>query len=296
MLRLLFFLLPLPLLCPLDATAQNRVLQLDGDADYVQLPSDIFNDLSEATVEGWVKWERPGYFSQPFGFGSGEEWRTMVVSNRTHTLDLQYFIYIQMKLHCIRVPDILRLHQWCHIAGVSGRKGMRLYLNGVLVGEHEFTGSFSAIANSEENYFGKPHWAENDDFRGRLDEIRVWKVVRTGEQIRASMFRKLRGDEPGLVGLWNFDSGDVKDASANEYDGILHGDAHCVEAELPTPNQLVRPATLSGVIADEAGKPLAGAEVRLEQDGNPIVHTTTDDAGPLTVFSVYQILIIPWIE
>jgi hypothetical protein len=37
----------------------NLVLSLNGDgtnSGYVNLPPEIFNDLDEATVEGWVKW------------------------------------------------------------------------------------------------------------------------------------------------------------------------------------------------------------------------------------------------
>jgi len=48
-----WLIIPLMFIFPLTASAQNRVLQLDGHGDYVQLPSDIFNDLDNATVEGW---------------------------------------------------------------------------------------------------------------------------------------------------------------------------------------------------------------------------------------------------
>ena len=34
----------------------NRVLEVDGTGGYVELPPNIFNDLTEATVEMWVKW------------------------------------------------------------------------------------------------------------------------------------------------------------------------------------------------------------------------------------------------
>src|SRR5882724_13575286 len=39
------------------AFAQNRVLELDGTGGYVELPPNIFNDLDEATVEAWVRWD-----------------------------------------------------------------------------------------------------------------------------------------------------------------------------------------------------------------------------------------------
>ena len=35
----------------------NRVLELDGNGSYVELPPNIFKDLEEATVNGWEKWE-----------------------------------------------------------------------------------------------------------------------------------------------------------------------------------------------------------------------------------------------
>src|SRR5207253_10969396 len=40
----------------LTSAATNGVLQLDGKASYVELPSEIFTGLPEATVECWVKW------------------------------------------------------------------------------------------------------------------------------------------------------------------------------------------------------------------------------------------------
>src|SRR5437867_2423187 len=48
----------------LGALGQNRVLELDGKESYVLLPSDIFNEQTEATVEGWVKWDRFGTWTR----------------------------------------------------------------------------------------------------------------------------------------------------------------------------------------------------------------------------------------
>jgi len=276
--------IPLMFIFALTASAQNQVLQLDGDGDYVQLPADIFNDLANATVEGWVKWDRFEGYSQPFGFGSTSKlpWRVMVVNNENNHPNLQFFFYVYMKvrrLYLIKVDGILRLGQWCHIAAVSGRDGMKLYFNGVLVGKHEFNGSFSALGTGKKNYFGKPHWGENDYFKGQLDEIRVWKVALPQKQIVAAMHRQLTGNEANLAGLWNFEHRDARDLSPNRYHGDMFGDAHCIEAELPSPSDLVRPATLSGVVTDEQGNALAKASVHLEQDGKLIRRTSTDNAG-----------------
>ncbi len=273
--RLLYLILSLILIFASAPMAQNRVLQLDGKGDYVQLPPNIFNDLSEATIEGWVKWESFGYFSQPFGFG--EAWQVVGVNNYMVSPQLQFFIYTaRTQLHVISVPNSLRLGEWYHIAAVLGKESMKLYLNGALIGENEFTGSFSAVNNGEHNYLGKSQWEENADFKGQLDEIRIWSVARTQKQIQESMPGSLTGDEPGLVGVWGFDSGDAGDGTRHGYDGEMIGDAQCVLAERTKPKEL---AIISGNITDMSGSPLPNALVALEQEGRRIAETYTDKAG-----------------
>lgn len=59
------------------AFAQNRVLWLDGDSSYLQLPAGIFDDLHQATVEAWVNWQDRARFSQWFAFGVNDQWSAM---------------------------------------------------------------------------------------------------------------------------------------------------------------------------------------------------------------------------
>lgn len=259
--------------------AQNRVLQLDGDGDYVQLPSDAFNELHEATVESWVKWEEYGYYSQPWGFGTGETWNVMCLTTWEYSNSLQFFIYENQRLHRILAPNVLDRDTWCHIAAVSGPAGMHLYLNGVLIGQHEYQGSFSAVLPGRGAYIGRSHWPTNTDFHGQLDEMRVWDVARTAGEITASMSAHLTDGEAHLVGLWTFDSNDAADTSGHGRDGVLRGDAQCVEADLPMAVELTRPSVLHGKITDEGGTPLADASVVLEQDANVVATTRTDNVG-----------------
>jgi hypothetical protein len=117
----------------------------------------------------------------------------------------QFFIYDSDRVvHVARVAANLPKGRWIHMAAVSG-PGMRLYLNGVEAARNDFAGSFVAIANGDTNYLGRSNWVENPDFLGELDEVRVWRTARSGEQIRATLHATLRGDEPGLAALWNFD-------------------------------------------------------------------------------------------
>src|SRR5206468_12728841 len=53
---------------PSPSPAANRVLELDGTNSFVELPADSFSNLTEVTVEGWVKWESFGSMSRFFDF------------------------------------------------------------------------------------------------------------------------------------------------------------------------------------------------------------------------------------
>ena len=110
-------------------------------------------------------------------------------------------------------------------------------------------GSFAAIQDGSHNFLGRNNWKSSDpldDLCGQMDEVRVWKVARTEEQIRQTMFQRLTGREPGLAGLWNFDSGTANDATPGQHHGQLKGNARIVAATLPDPQDLPRASILSG--------------------------------------------------
>ena len=80
----------------------------------------------EATVEGWVKWDRFQGLSRFFNYGdafkdmsiaawsNGDLW--FVIAKPTETVSSQ-------RLEAMRIPGLLRAGQWCHVAGVSRPAG-----------------------------------------------------------------------------------------------------------------------------------------------------------------------------
>ena len=123
----------------------------------------------------------------------------MGINHADTTSALQFLFYTgeerivgQPKLHLVRLGTDLPLGQWCHLAAVSGPGGMRFYLNGVLLGQNGYEGSFAAIAPGENNYLGRSSWKENAFFRGQLDEVRVLAATNSDlqTQIRAGAFRQ----------------------------------------------------------------------------------------------------------
>ena len=225
------------------AAATNQVLYLDGKDSFVALPPNIFNDLTEATVEGWVKWESLEQSTDFFDFGQDQQ--EMLVGVRGNkTLQFKINTPEATQTYRIDVPGLLSVNEWCHIAAVSGRGGMKLYFNGVLVGTHFFTGSFAATRSGLGNVLGKDFASDLGFFKGEMDEVRVWNVARTEEQIRDTMYRGLAGSEAGLVAYWNFDrveKGMVQDLGPSAHHGWLRGQATIRGSQLPARQRTVAP-------------------------------------------------------
>src|SRR6266446_2412196 len=68
--------------------APNRVLELDGTNSYVELPPEVFEDLTQASVEGWVKWDSFRNWSRFFDFGTSGS--GMNVANSVATDELAF--------------------------------------------------------------------------------------------------------------------------------------------------------------------------------------------------------------
>jgi signal transduction histidine kinase/DNA-binding response OmpR family regulator/ligand-binding sensor domain-containing protein len=244
----LLFLLLTPRIYAQTSAATRHVLELDGTGGYVELPPNIFNNLDEATVETWVRWD--DFTLDPKRiFNYGEAYHDMSIGTPGDSNTLWFVVAgpagTLADLHQIHAPNLLVAGEWVHVAGVSGKAGMKLYFNGVLVGSDPYTGSFSGLKSGARFYVGERLTPTDppSKFKGAIGEFRVWNRARTEAEIKADMFKSLTGNEAGLVGLWNFDrvtNGVVKDLSPGAHDGKLIGAARVAEARLPTAVQATR--------------------------------------------------------
>jgi hypothetical protein len=250
--KLRYFSIALVLFFVGNGIAQNRVLELDGKTGYVELPPNIFNDFDEATVEAWVRFDDLSGRKRIFNYG--DALRDMSLYSGSDSTTLRFVVAGPSgkmdDLHFVLADGFLRPQQWCHVAGVSGQGGMKLYLDGALVGTNTYTGSFSAFKNGTRNYLGE-RVTTNDpptNFKGAMDEVRVWRVARSAEQIRQTMLQRLTGREEGLAALWNFDDvadGVVKDSGPRGHHGKLMGSAKAVAGDTPAS---LAPARVSKVL------------------------------------------------
>ena len=192
------------------AIPSNQSLLLPGSpADYAEVADNAsLSNLPELTAEAWIFPAVSGsqsngvdcvvaQYSSALGFGPFalsyyrdiERMRPIV---NWSLLGFQFFD------GDVEVP----LGQWTHVAMTYGGGFLRLYVDGVLdkqvaastaggIGELQLPYRIGSQAGSSENTFA-----------GLIDEVRLWDVVRTEEQIFDSQAGLAPGDDEGLIGYW----------------------------------------------------------------------------------------------
>ncbi len=230
------------------AHAQNHVLSLDGDGDYVEITNNAgLNAISsQVTMEAWI---HPTAFPNQWMplIYKGDKRTSDACENRSYALWLHNSGVIQLasapsgqrQMYLNSPNGLIALNRWSHVAGVIDAKQgvMRLFLNGTEVARRPFEKEIHVSALPLR--IGGSHEAEfsfHSHFAGQIDEVRVWNVARTQAEIAANLFTPLSGKEAGLVGYWRFEEqgGKVIDATGNGHEGKFVSDAKRVLSELPT--------------------------------------------------------------
>lgn len=91
---------------------------------------------------------------------------------------------------------------WRHWAGTfdTTTRIRKLYLNGVVMAQDTAAATYSGTGILT---LGAPHG--NAPFKGWIDEVRIWNMARTEQQIADSYAKRMSGSESGLVAYWRFD-------------------------------------------------------------------------------------------
>lgn len=122
---------------------------------------------------------------------------------------------------------------WHHVAVVvESGVGQRIYVDGEQVAagtkdQSDFDWDTSLDIGYADGYFD-----------GKIDEVRLWDVVRTVSQIRENMYLNLSKFENGLIGYWQFNDGSgtvLTDIMFNGHDGTLMNmdDSDWIESTIP---------------------------------------------------------------
>jgi hypothetical protein len=128
---------------------------------------------------------------------------------------------------------------WYHLAGTYDGDTLRAYTNGRLVSQKAFSGG---DPEKELNSLKIGRHAKlsgsSEYFQGQVDEVRVWNVERSGDEIRKGMFHPLLGNEPGLKHYYQFQNAhfqadSVRNLATGRFSGKIYGNPPKLSSGFP---------------------------------------------------------------
>lgn len=228
---------------------ESNALSLDGDGSYVEIDdSEIINNISKHfTISAWIKpTDFPNTCTAIFFKGNK---RQPGITHRQFTLWMfdEGSVFFDTSpgglplKYTVSESESIQENSWYHVAATidAERNIMKLYLNGFEVGRNDFRDQKSIHRTTLPFRIGCSHEEERSEhasFAGLIDEVRIWDIARTEYQIRSDMNRQLKGNEPGLIGYWTFDTetaGRISDSSPHQNDGQLIGNAKLEKYKRP---------------------------------------------------------------
>ncbi|MFY0673377.1 MAG: T9SS type A sorting domain-containing protein [Bacteroidia bacterium] len=186
------------------------------NSDRIDLNDLTFNPTTSGgfTIELWFKasyfGNNPSLIAQKDGTGTG---RTFIAISASG--------YLKCNLNGAGIQSTNKVikDQWTHATITYNAGEVNMYLNGVL----EKTQSETAESATGRWVIGRTK-INNQYFDGQMDELRIWKGVRTSHEIDQNMFRTLLGTETNLLAYYKFDQANelyLPDVSLNNNQGEL---------------------------------------------------------------------------
>ncbi len=182
------------------AVSQNYALQFNGSDERATMATTSETTLSQSfTIEAWINarawksqsWQGSivtadsGGANGGFAFRCGNDGRlSMAVSANNNWNEALSDV-------------VMTANKWHHVATTVDQGSITLYVDGVEVALATFQGN--PAANMGTITIGESTGFPGRFFDGVIDEVRIWSVARTAEEIATNTFATFNGDEDNLA-------------------------------------------------------------------------------------------------
>lgn len=102
-------------------------------------------------------------------------------------------------------PFVFDTGHWYHVAGTYDGTAARYYVDGCLIIQLPFSGNL--VQNDLEAVVANQSFCQCEQFLGKIDEVRIWNVCRSENEIRANMLSLPNPlAQPALMAYYKFDN------------------------------------------------------------------------------------------
>jgi gliding motility-associated-like protein len=173
---------------------------------------------------------------------------TNIVSKHTDPATCNYLLRpnsFQMSTNngfyvCLNTQPTLQ-NTWYHAAATYDGSVIKYYLNGCLINSIPASGDLvtnnflAGIGMQSQN-----PTATTENFKGNIDEVRIWNIARTEQEIQLNMNFLIPTNQPGLLAYYKFNNNYLNSQGNAVFDGVAQGAVSFdVEAPLFIPLAIV---------------------------------------------------------
>jgi hypothetical protein len=156
----------------------DKAFYFDGVDDYVQTNGTNIHDLQQLTIDAWVWHDSlPSDEIQRYVTIGGEK-AVLSFDGKWGYHQLHFYMKIDGLLRHIRVDNVLKVGVFQHVAGTYDGDVMRLYLDGVQIGNHTVSGTVGTGGGVTLSLSG-------ETLDGRLDEVEIYGRALSAPEIQA---------------------------------------------------------------------------------------------------------------
>jgi surface protein len=214
--------------------AQNSALRFNGSGDYVSC-GNISGFSTALTIEAWIYPQAIADQTYAPIVKSSDEFALEIDHNNNN---VTFFVKVNGSWQNSLAYEISTLNTWYHIAGTYDGSTVRLYVVGNEIGSgNAVGGSISATATNVE--IGRDPSNTNRFFNGIIDEVRIWSVARTQQQIKDNMLLELNGNETGLTAYYDMNEGsgtilhNKSKTTSGNFNGTINGASWTTGPDFP---------------------------------------------------------------
>lgn len=232
-------------------------IEFDGVDDAIQIPDTAINNLTQGTIEAWIYLDSNTQETILAKQYDGVNTMGLFTVGFTQTANPG----IAGKIYFHAYNDIvassstnLSTGQWHHVAVTFNSTEAKIYIDGSL--DSTTSGNFYIPNYTSVTATTIGSWNNFGHLDGKIDEVRIWSVVRTDQEISNNYNTILdSSDDTGLSAYYRFaDNGaiidDAFDFSGNGLEGSILGDPIASLSKVPLSfpsHYLVEPINLSQI-------------------------------------------------